>query len=300
MKSAVGRKGIGTDGAALPPIATAIALDRYPIFPLAGARGRALLDDCRRQLAATGSCLLPGFLTAETVAAMAAEAAAVAPLAHRKPGGRGSTAYLSTPDESFPEDHPRRRLQTSSVGAVAYDLIPPGALIRRLYEWDGFLTFLAAALGKERLYRYADPLGALNIATMGAGEHLLWHFDQTDFVVSILLQDCERGGDFEYVPNIRTETAEHYDRVWRLLDGDRREVVRLAMAPGTLALFMGRHSIHRVTPIAGDTLRLIALLGYDTAPGTMSSERLKQARYGRTAPITAQADDERLTTTPER
>jgi len=25
---------------------------------------------------------------------------------------------------------------------------------------------------------------------MDAGEHLLWHFDQTDFVVSILLQDC--------------------------------------------------------------------------------------------------------------
>jgi hypothetical protein len=269
----------------VPPIAATIDLDRYPIVPLGDARAQALAGNCRVQLAATGSCLLPGFLLPDAVARMAAEAAAVAPLAHRKPGGRGATAYLAPPDESFPAGHPRRRLQTSSVGAVAYDLIPHGSLVRQLYEWDGLLNFLAAALGEDRLYRYADPLGALNIAAMEQDEHLLWHFDQTDFVVSILLQGCERGGDFEYVPNIRDAAAENYDRVWRLLDGDRGEVVRLDMAPGTLALFMGRHSIHRVTPIAGSTLRLIALLGYDTEPGTMSSERLKLARYGRTEPL---------------
>jgi hypothetical protein len=273
------------DGSALSPIATAIDLDRYPIAPLGSAKARELANACRAQLAATGSCLLPGFLTPQAVTMMAAEAAAVAPLAHRKAGGRAATAYLGPPDESFPEAHPRRRLQTSSVGAIAYDLIPPRSLIRQLYAWDDLLTFLATALGKERLYRYADPLGALNVAAMERGEHLLWHFDQTDFVVSILLQNCERGGDFEYVPNIRGAEAENYDRVWRLLDGDRTEVVRLDMAPGTLALFMGRNSIHRVTPIAGETLRLIALLGYDTKPGTMSSERLKLARYGRIEPV---------------
>jgi len=273
------------DRVALPPIAASVDLARYPIAPLAAGPAQRLAQDCRAQLAATGSCLLPGFLTTEAVATMAAEAAAVAPLAHRKAGGRSSTAYLAPPDEGFPDGHPRRRMQTSSVGAVAYDLIPRQALIRQLYEWDGLLDFLATALGEDRLYRYADPLGALNIAAMGAGEHLLWHFDQTDFVVSILLQDCERGGAFEYVPHIRSAEAENYDRVQRLLEGDRSEVVRLAMAPGTLALFMGRHSIHRVTPIAGETLRLIALLGYDTKPGTMSSDRLKNNRYGRTAPI---------------
>jgi hypothetical protein len=271
------------------PIAMTVDLDRYPIEPLGDARAQALAAACRAELAETGSCLLPGFLRPDAVTRMAEEAAAVAPLAHRKPGGRGATAYLAPPDESFPEGHPRRRLQTSSVGAVAYDLIPHGSLVRALYEWDGLLAFLGASLGKDRLYRYADPLGALNIASMGEGEHLLWHFDQTDFVVSILLQDCERGGDFEYVPNIRDAKTENYDRVRRLLDGDRSEVVRLDMAPGTLALFMGRHSIHRVTPIAGSTLRLIALLGYDTEPGTLSSERLKLARYGRTEPIAAMA-----------
>jgi len=169
------------------------------------------------------------------------------------------------------------------VGAIAYDLIPKGSLIRRLYEWDGLLLFLERALGHGTLYRYADPLGGLNIAVMEAGEALLWHFDQTDFVVSLLLQKCRAGGVFEYVPYIRSAEEPRYDRVQALLGGSREGVIEVDMEPGTLALFEGRNSIHRVSPIEGDRERLIALFGYDTKPGTMSSDRLKERRYGRIA-----------------
>ncbi|MGO8866426.1 MAG: hypothetical protein ACLQME_08000 [Alphaproteobacteria bacterium] len=262
-----------------------IDLARYPIDDLGSPGAAALVAECRRQLAATGACLLPGFLRPEALTAMAAEAASLMPLAHRTPGSR-STAYLEAPDESFPQGHPKRRLQPTSVGAVAYDLIPPEALLRRLYEWDGLLAFLAQALGREKLYRYADPLGALNVAAMEDGEGLLWHFDQTDFVVSLLLQKCAHGGVFEYAPHIRGPDEPNYERVWRLLDGAREDVIALDMAPGTLVLFQGRYSIHRVTAVEGVLPRLIALLGYDTQPGTMSSERLKLRRYGRLDPLT--------------
>ncbi|MCK6451988.1 MAG: hypothetical protein L6R19_14205 [Alphaproteobacteria bacterium] len=264
-----------------------VDLARYPIHEPHGA-GRALVEECRRQLGDTGACNLDGFLLPASVAAMAAEARGLEHLAHRTPNSRG-TAYLDAPDESVAEDHPRRRLQPTSVGAIAYDLIPAASPLRRLYESPALIAFLEAALGKGRLYRYADPLGALNIAVMTQGESLLWHFDQTDFVVSILLQECERGGDFEYVPNIRTPDEENYLRVKRLLDGGRSGIVRLDARPGTLALFQGRYSIHRVTPVEGRTPRYIALLGYDTKPGTMSSDRLKQRRYGRTGPRVAGA-----------
>ena len=56
------------------------------------------------------------------------------------------------------------------------------------------------------------------------------------------------------------------------------------MEPGTLLVFEGRHSLHRVSPIEGATTRLVALFGYDTKPGTMSSDLLKMIRYGRTEP----------------
>jgi hypothetical protein len=49
----------------------------------------------------------------------------------------------------------------------------------------------------------------------------------------------------------------------------------------------GRHSLHRVSPIHGDTPRYVALFGYDTKPDTMSSDLLKQIRYVRTEPVAA-------------
>ena len=135
----------------------------------------------------------------------------------------------------------------------------------------------------DAVYPYADPLGALNLAVMGDGEELQWHFDQTDFVVSLALQDADDGGDFEVAPQIRTADDERYDDVARVLGGDRDAVVTLPMQPGTLLVFAGRYSLHRVSPISGATPRLVALLGYDTKPGTMSSDLLKEVRYGRVA-----------------
>jgi hypothetical protein len=53
------------------------------------------------------------------------------------------------------------------------------------------------------------------------------------------------------------------------------------MTPGTLLIFAGRHSLHRVSLIRGATPRLVGLLAYDTKPGTISTEVLRLARYGR-------------------
>ena len=122
---------------------------------------------------------------------------------------------------------------------------------------------------------------------MGEGDQLQWHFDQTDFVVSLALRDAEVGGDFEVVPRVRDADDERYDDVARVLAGDTSRVVTLPMTPGTLLIFEGRHSIHRVSPIAGATTRLVGLFGYDARPGTMSSELLKLVRYGRSEPVTA-------------
>ena len=68
-----------------------------------------------------------------------------------------------------------------------------------------------------------------------------------------------------------------------MLAGDTHPVRHLPMTPGTLPLFEGRYSLHRVTPIEGDADRLVALLAYDTNPGTTSSELLRLVRYGRSA-----------------
>ena len=258
-----------------------VNLRRYPINDLSTELARQLARHCRRQLDETGACELPEFLTRDAVAKLVQEGEALSPLAYHSVVT--GTAYLEIPDESWPANHPRRFFDRTSVGVIAYDQFPAHSALRRLYEWDGLMDFIAAALAKDRLYRYADPMGALNLAVMGAGERLHWHYDQTDFVTSIALRASERGGDFEYVPLIRSAADENYTRVKRLLEGSQEGIVRVPMQPGTLLLFEGRNSIHRVTPIHGDATRLVALLAYDTKPGTRSSKVLQMARYGRTA-----------------
>jgi hypothetical protein len=256
-----------------------VDLARYPILDPAGAALRDVLSWARAQLRDTGACEVPGFLTPHGLAALTAEAEWLAPGAYRSEGV--GTAYLEVPDFSLPEDHPRRYLGKAAVGVVAYDMFPLGSALRRLYEWDPFMRFIEAVLQRGTLYRYADPLGALNLAVMGDGDELQWHFDQTDFVVSLALRDATTGGDFEVAPRIRSATDERYDAVGRVLTGDRTAVVRLPMTPGTLLIFEGRHSLHRVSPIHGDVPRLVGLLAYDTKPGTCSTELLRLARYGR-------------------
>jgi hypothetical protein len=260
-----------------------VDLSAYPLLDPHSAVRRDVVARARRQLAEIGAAELPGFLSPDGLAAALADAVAVEPRAHRS--GGPSTAYLEFPDFSLPEDHPRRWLGFGAVNAVAWDLFDDHSPIRLLYEWDVLTEFIGEILERGPIHRYADPLGGLNLASMGDGDELQWHFDQTDFVVSLAVRDAEEGGDFEVVPRIRSAGDERYEAVGAVLyGGERAGVLTLPMEPGTLLVFEGRHSLHRVSPIAGGTTRLVALFGYDTQPGTMSSDLLKMIRYGRTEP----------------
>jgi hypothetical protein len=241
----------------------------------------SFVPEGRAQMAATGACEIPAFVRADAIPAFIEDAQRIAPSAHRS-GGLG-TVYLGFPDESFPLEHPQQWLGQYDLAAVAYDLFPQESPIRRLYEWPELTRWVAAILGLDEIFPYADPLGALNLAVMGAGDQLQWHFDQTDFVVSLAVRDADEGGDFEVAPRIRRPDDECYDDVGRVLAGDRDGVITLPMNPGTLLIFEGRYSLHRVSPIIGATSRLVGLFGYDTRADTASSELLKQVRYGRSA-----------------
>jgi len=257
-----------------------IDLDRYPITDRQSPKYLELIKFCNEEMKRTGYCLLQDFVTADALSALVKEAEELAPLAfHNTLVGN---AYLTPEDESIEQGDPRRMMSTTALGAVAFDQFPNEALIRRLYMWDGLLEFVADALGYEKLHRYADPLGALNLAVMGEGDHLRWHFDQTDFVVSLLLKPSLGGGEYEVYPNTRSVSEESFSRVKGILNGNREGILTLDINPGCLVLFMGRNSLHRVTPVTGSVDRLIALFGYDEKPGVVSSDHLRMIRYGRT------------------
>lgn len=256
-----------------------VDLERYPLHELDSARGRAVVEAARADVTRMGAAELPGFLTKQGLAFALADTRSLAKLAYRS-GGMG-TAYLELPDASWPADHPRKHFERYDVGVVAYDQFPDESPIRQLYEAQALMDFVGRVLERGKLFRYADPFGALNLAVMRDGDQLQWHFDQTDFVISLALQDSEAGGDFEVAPKIRSRDDECYTEVGRVLRGESDAVVRLPMQPGTLLIFEGRNSVHRVSRLSGPTERLVALLAYDTKPGTVSSPVLRMARYGR-------------------
>ena len=265
-----------------PDPASLVDLDRYPVDSPDAPAAVAAIAAARADLDRQGVAVLPGFLTPAALVAMVAEADRLAAGRHHQ--DLMGSPYLEIPAEHWPADHPRRAEGRSALTAIPYDAFGDDSPLRALYEWDALLEFVRRALRRETLHRYADPLGALNVAVMSDGDELAWHFDQTDFVVSIALQRPETGGEFECAPFTRTDEDERYEVVARCLAGaaDAPTTV-LEFEPGTLMLFEGRHSLHRVTPIGGPTPRHVALLGYDTHPGVRSTELLQLIRYGRTA-----------------
>jgi hypothetical protein len=254
---------------------------RYPIDAPGGAVYRSLVEHCRGQLADDGACVLLGFLRPEAVDAIRAE---IEPqLGNAYYCAHDHNPYLAEPDPRYGTAHPRNRLEVSDLGCLADDQLPDDGLLRAVYDWPALRAFLAAVLGKDRLYPYADPLGSLNVNVARAGQRLGWHFDNADFAITLLLQAADGGGVYEYLPRIRTVDDDAFDAVGRALDGKAEGVRRLAMPPGTLVLFQGRTSLHRVTPVEGATPRLIAVLSYDTEPGVMLTEHNRRLFYGRVA-----------------
>lgn len=277
-----GRGSAATVGAMAPStLAGLVDLDRYPLDRPGSVGLGTVVADQRRSLAGRGVSVLPGFVTPAGVDRLVGEADRLAPLAHLS--DVTGTPYLEAPADGFPDGHPRRTLVHTRLRVVAYDLIPPESTLRGLYECPEVLDFVAEVLDRRPLFRYADPLGALNLAVMAEGDELGWHFDQTDFVVSVALQSAERGGEFVTARHVRSEDDPRYDAVAGVLAGDGEGVESLPMNPGTLMIFEGRRSLHRVTPVEGPVPRYVGLLAYDTRPGTDSSATLKRIRYGRTA-----------------
>jgi len=261
-----------------PALADLVDLARYPIDRPEGPAGRALVEACRRDLAATGACNLQGFLRADALAAMAAEARTLVPLGHRKDGTRN--AYFTADDPALPADDPRRAFFRIAMRQVAGDLFPADSLLARLYAMPQMTEFVRLALGLGTLYRHSDPFQDLNLIALGDGDEQPWHYDQNEFSVTLLLQAASEGGLFEYVPRLRTDADENLAAVRRVIDGDRARVVTPQRSAGTLTLFKGIHALHRVSEARGPVPRITAILSYNEAPQVRIPDRINAMIYG--------------------
>ena len=254
--------------------------DRYPLED--EARRAALVEDARRQLEETGAAAFHDFVTPAGVAEMMAEATGGFKDAYRRDLRMGFNPQ--GPLAHIIDDELLERLSPYSMWILGSDLLPGEGALQRFYNDPTLIALVRESLGIETLHTTADPLINVNVTYMGAGDQHGWHFDDNDFVVSLLLQAPDAGGAFEYAPDV--DTASLGD-IHEILDGSSCRTKTHSVGTGTLLLFRGRKALHRVAPVQGDAKRIIALLSYHSEPGFRYSDTVRMNGLGRSEPIAA-------------
>ncbi len=271
--------------APLHPIGSLIDLERYPLDQPHSRRYADLLDDCRENLRSHGCMVVPGFVRADALNTLIAEADEVAGAAHRS--YNDTNVYFSADDESLPKTHPRRRFYKRSNAFVPADNFAEDSPLRAIYEWPNFMPFIRDALEEppDRFFRYADPLADVIINVVEEGGGFPWHFDTNNFTVTLAIQNGEAGGEFEYCPALRSSSDENVPGLQAVLDGDRGPVRTLELNAGDLQIFRGRYSLHRVTAVEGSQTRYVGIFSYADAPGMVARVERTRQLYGKVLPI---------------
>ena len=251
-----------------------VNLDKYPLD------NSAFVNQCKHSIDADGCVVLPNFLRQDSIEKLIQESdlnQCNAFYCEQK-----HSVYIAPPDKNLPSDHAFNRQVVSSKGCITDDQIEENSDLKILYKSELFRNFIAGVVGAGRLFEYSDNLSSINIHYASESEELGWHFDNSSFAVTLLIQKSKKGGEFQYIRNFRdTDNNEmNFDGVNQLLDGELK-FDNLVMDPGTLVLFRGRNSIHRVTPVEGDLTRILAVLAYNLEPNISLSETSRMTFYGR-------------------
>ncbi|KIC43017.1 hypothetical protein RA27_06765 [Ruegeria sp. ANG-R] len=261
-----------------------VDLGRYPIDRPDSYGYRQLIADLQRDLGVDGCAVLPGFVHAEGLEQLIAEADDVAPRAHRS--FNRTNAYFTQDDPSYGIGHPIRRFFDRSNAFVPADNFAESSPLRRIYEYEGFMPFIRDALNEpeDRFFRYDDPLADVIINVVEKGQGFPWHFDTNNYTVTLAIQNGEAGGAFEYAPNLRTSEDENFKGVAAVLDGSTGGVRQLELQPGDLQIFKGRYALHRVAPVEGERKRYVGIFSFVETEGMCGGVERTRQLYGRVLP----------------
>ncbi|WP_375324917.1 2OG-Fe(II) oxygenase [Flagellimonas sp. GZD32] len=237
---------------------------------------------CKETLDRAGALSFEGFLLPEIVESIRKQGEDNMHLAYYTSSDHN--IYLSPKDHSYPDNHIRNRTVISSKGCITTDQIPSGSDLHALYDSEVFRSFLCDVLGVKALYEYADALSSINVHYASEGQQLGWHYDNSSFAITLMIQSPKGGGQFEYVKDVRDADGGemNFELSEKILDNEIKPDT-LNAKPGTLTLFRGRNSIHRVTPTVGDRTRMLVVLAYNTEPNKSLSESARMTFYGRLA-----------------
>ena len=254
-------------------------LARYPIHKPDCSFARSLVASCQHDYNTLGMFNLPGFVLTEVVRECIA---GIQPLldAASFVHCRDHNIYFDDGFSELDPDHPALSILHTENRKICADQFTEN-LITKIYEWRPLIDFIAAVLEKPQLHTMDDPLARINVMEYSAGQVLNWHFDRAEFTTTLLLQNATSGGEFQYRADLRSDEDPNYDGVGLMLAGQDDQVKTVPLIPGTLNVFQGRNSAHRITPVSGIKSRIIAVFSYYETPGAAFSNKERMYFYGR-------------------
>ena len=260
-----------------------INLEKYPINDIRSLKYRELTNYTRKQLNEDGCCVLPNFIKPDSIKKMKDEV-------DRNLGKIYFTSdkhnpYFTKDDKTLPEGHPKRIFTVRQSGYLNSDDLEKDSDLNKFYDLEEMLKFVSDSLEVFPLYKWADPLGKNPYSVMHTDHYFPWHFDGNEFTLSILIQKAEKGGFFEYAPDVRSKDNESFEEVGKVLKGERKKIKSLDLKPGDLQIFKGRFTLHRVTKIEGNRPRYLCIPAYVLDPWRVNTPEHSKAIYGKVLPI---------------
>ena len=247
----------------------------------------SLIQQCILQMQENGFVALPDFICPDGLHSLTQS------ILNLKDGGFYSTemhnVFLEedgnkngSSSSTSPSIHPRHvQLKSSKIIINAHDLSRTAAQLDFLFSSPHFIQFISAIL-QTTLYPSTDQYGKYYGNIFNKGDGLNWHFDRSEYSVSLILQPAQEGGSFQFAPNSR-HVVEDWDEmpanathVAKSLKTHSIPLQEPRLAAGDLYLFRGQNSLHRVSEIVHGT-RINVILTYNTEPDVrLNSYTLKK------------------------
>ena len=278
---------------------------------LLGQEAKEQIQAARKQYQSTGAVTFPEFVSPSALASILKDCAAAEDEAFTTDDKH--TPHQLPLDPNFQPPNSVRNLQMRTrVASIAYDELPKESELVELYRHPTLLALVSAITGRdgssEQIYLSEDSLGACSINVFRPSYAHSFHFDESEFSTTIMIREAivEGSGLFQYTPPLREtsddlalEAVGQTIRTYCLEEEAYKDLAfpegvdkaacecpplhTLEFRPGTLSIFSGSKSLHRVTTVQGSVSRLTAVLTFSKMPGFRNSKAVQEMFWGRSA-----------------
>mmetsp|Transcript_12293 Transcript_12293/g.15324 ORF Transcript_12293/g.15324 Transcript_12293/m.15324 type:complete len:288 (+) Transcript_12293:85-948(+) len=281
---------------------------RYPwLEDLSSSSAREAIATAKQSYIKTGAATFPEFISPSTLSSVINDVTHLENDAYTT-DDRHTPHQLPIDTTSFPTSSVRNFKMRTQVASVAYDELGAQSELTKLYQHPTLRQLVAEVTGKQELFLLDCPIGSCTVNVFREGYHHSFHFDESEFSTTLMIQEAEQEGTglFQYTNALRENVLDDLalDKVaavireyhagddgqthnveWTFCETDEGVVVpelhTLEFRPGTLSIFSGARSLHRVTKVEGKKSRLVAVLTFASFPGFQNSKEVQKMFWGR-------------------